>query len=191
MLLFIPQVNKKARDGLKWVVLVFAVLSLAVAVGCSDEPKVVEKIVEVEEVVVEERPVEVVVTATPVPKSEATATTTTPTSTQSRASTPAPDATAAPTSTPVPLDTPAPTGSPTPIPTPTVPPTPTPVPIKEVNFTGIVTATNLPSQVQVVFSLRGPGGTRHRHAGRSDRAWSEGIRRGTRDGRLVGGDRLL
>ena len=75
MLLFIPQVNKKARDGLKWVVLVFAVLSLAVAVGCSDEPKVVEKIVEVEKVVVEERPVEVVVTATPVPKSEATATT--------------------------------------------------------------------------------------------------------------------
>ena len=46
------------------------------------------------------------------------------------------------------------TATPTPIPTPTVPSTPTPVPIREVNFTGIVTSTNLPSQVQVVFSLR-------------------------------------
>ena len=46
------------------------------------------------------------------------------------------------------------TATPTPIPTPTVPSTPTPVPIREVNFTRIVTSTNLPSQVQVVFSLR-------------------------------------
>ena len=35
-----------------------------------------------------------------------------------------------------------------------MPPTPTPVPIKEVNFTGLVTTTNVPSQIQVVFSLR-------------------------------------
>ena len=59
-----------------------------------------------------------------------------------------------PTSVPAPTATPTPTGTPTPIPSPTVPPTPTPVPIKEVNFTGLVTTTNLPSQVQVVFSLR-------------------------------------
>ena len=55
-----------------------------------------------------------------------------------------------PTNTP----TPAPTATPTPIPTPTVPPTPTPLPITEVNFTGLVTTTNLPSQIQAVFSLR-------------------------------------
>ena len=35
-----------------------------------------------------------------------------------------------------------------------MPPTPTPIPITEVNFTGLVTTTNLPSQIQVVFSLR-------------------------------------
>ena len=35
-----------------------------------------------------------------------------------------------------------------------MPPTPTPLPITEVNFSGLVTATNLPSQVQVAFSLR-------------------------------------
>ena len=39
-----------------------------------------------------------------------------------------------------------------------MPATPTPVPIKEVNFTGLVTTTNLPSQVQVVFSLRDQDG---------------------------------
>ena len=38
--------------------------------------------------------------------------------------------------------------------TPTVPSTPTPVPIEEINFAGVVTGTNLPSQMQVVFSLR-------------------------------------
>ena len=59
-----------------------------------------------------------------------------------------------PTATPPQTPTAVPALMPTPIPTPTVPPTPTPVPIKEVNFTGIVTSTNLPSQVQVVFSLR-------------------------------------
>ena len=35
-----------------------------------------------------------------------------------------------------------------------MPPTPTPLPILEVNFTGLSAATNFPSQVQVVFSLR-------------------------------------
>lgn len=39
-----------------------------------------------------------------------------------------------------------------------MPPTPTPVPIEEVNFTGLVTATNTPSQAQVVFSLRDQDG---------------------------------
>ena len=46
---------------------------------------------------------------------------------------------------------PAPTAWPT---TPTPIPTSTPVPITEVNFTGLVTSTNPPSQVQVAFSLR-------------------------------------
>ncbi len=51
---------------------------------------------------------------------------------------------------------PAPTSTPAPIVilTPAVPFTPARVPIEEVNFTGLVTATNVPSQVQVVFSLR-------------------------------------
>ena len=35
-----------------------------------------------------------------------------------------------------------------------MPPTPTPVPIQEVKFTGLVTTTNVPSQIQMVFSLR-------------------------------------
>ena len=39
-----------------------------------------------------------------------------------------------------------------------MPSTPTPVPIQEVNFTGLVTRTNVPSQVQVVFSLRDQDG---------------------------------
>ena len=71
-------------------------------------------------------------------------------------SAPVPVATAehTPIVTPTQTPTPAPTATPTQIPTPTVPPTPTPVPIKEVTFTGVVTSTNLPSQVQVVFSLR-------------------------------------
>ena len=56
------------------------------------------------------------------------------------------------TSTAVPSPTARPT--PTAIPSPTVPPTPTPVPITEINFAGLVTTTNVPSQVQVVFSLR-------------------------------------
>ena len=47
-----------------------------------------------------------------------------------------------------------PTVTPTEIPTPTATPTPTPAPIKGVNFTGIVTSTSSPSQIQVVFSLR-------------------------------------
>ena len=39
-----------------------------------------------------------------------------------------------------------------------VPATPTPVSIREVNFAGVSTATNVPSQVQVVFSLRDENG---------------------------------
>ena len=35
---------------------------------------------------------------------------------------------------------------------------PTPAPIEEINFAGVVTRTNLPSQVQVVFSLRNQDG---------------------------------
>ncbi len=42
---------------------------------------------------------------------------------------------------------------PTPV-TPTPTPTPTQPPFREINFTGVTTLTNLPSQVQVVFSLR-------------------------------------
>ena len=36
--------------------------------------------------------------------------------------------------------------------------TPTPSPIREISFRGVVTTTNLPSQVQVVFSLRDQNG---------------------------------
>ena len=104
-------------------------------------------------------------TPTPVPTSApvpiATAThprTVTPTQTPTPVPTSAPvpvaTATHTPIVTPTQTPTPAPTATPTQIPTPTVPPTPTPVPIKEVTFTGVVTSTNLPSQVQVVFSLR-------------------------------------
>ena len=37
-------------------------------------------------------------------------------------------------------------------------PEPTPVPLEEINFAGVVTRTNLPSQVQIVFSLRDQNG---------------------------------
>ena len=37
-------------------------------------------------------------------------------------------------------------------------PEPTPAPLEEINFAGVVTRTNLPSQVQVVFSLRDQDG---------------------------------
>lgn len=94
---------------------------------------------------------------TPVPIAAAPPTPTTP---PTATPVPIPTAPPAPTATftPIPVPTipptPAPTATPTPVPVPTVPPTPTPLPIREVNFTGLVTATNLPSQVQVVFSLR-------------------------------------
>ena len=98
-------------------------------------------------------------TPTPVPASTAVpAATATHTPTPVPASTPAPAATPTHTPTPAPTVTTAPTATPTPIPVPTVPPTPTPAPISEVNFAGVVTTTNLPSQVQVVFSLRDQDG---------------------------------
>ena len=37
-------------------------------------------------------------------------------------------------------------------------PEPTPAPLEEINFAGVVTRTNLPSQVQIVFSLRDQNG---------------------------------
>ena len=79
-----------------------------------------------------------------------------PTSTREPKPTPKPAPTSTPAPTPTPTTIPTPTVPPTPttIPTPTVPPTPTPVPIEEVNFAGVVASTNVPSQVQVVFSLR-------------------------------------
>ena len=89
-----------------------------------------------------------IATPTRTPTPAPTATPAPPTATPTQTPTPAPTAT--PTQTP----TPAPTATPTPIPTPTVPPTPTPIPITEVNFGGLVTATNVPSQIQVVFALR-------------------------------------
>ena len=106
-------------------------------------------------------------TNTPVPT-----TTPRPTNTPVPTTTPRPTNTPAPTTTPRPTSTPAPRVTPTntPIPrptetptitptlTPVVPPTPTPAPITEVNFSGVVTSTNSPSQVQVVFALRDQNG---------------------------------
>ena len=81
---------------------------------------------------------------------------TTPIAIPSSAAPPQSAAIPSPTARPTPTAIPSPTVPPTPtaIPSPTVPPTPTPVPITEINFAGIVTTTNVPSQVQVVFSLR-------------------------------------
>ena len=63
---------------LKWAVPVLATVISTMVIGCSSEPVVVEKIVEVEKVVAKEVTVEVVkevvVTATPVPVLEPTAT---------------------------------------------------------------------------------------------------------------------
>ena len=91
----------------------------------------VEKVVEVEKIVEVEKTVEVerVVTAQP--------------------GTVTPTPTSVPTATPVP---------PTPTPDPQVPPTPTPSPLQEIEFAGVVTSTNLPSQVQIVFALRDQDG---------------------------------
>ena len=58
------------------------------------------------------------------------------------------------TVTPGPQPTPDPQPTPGPSPTPGPLPTPTPIPFREMNFSGLVVTTNLPSQVQVVFSLR-------------------------------------
>ena len=62
--------------------------------------------------------------------------------------------TAPPTPTITPTQTPTPTITPTPTPT----PTPTQTPFEEINFAGVITLTNSPSQVQVVFSLRDQDG---------------------------------
>ena len=106
-------------------------------------------------------------TNTPVPTTTPRPTNTpVPTTTPRPANTPVPTTTPRPTSTPAPRVTPTntpiprPTATPTITPTftPVVPPTPTPAPITEVNFSGVVTSTNSPSQVQVVFALRDQNG---------------------------------
>ena len=61
-----------------------------------------------------------------------------------------------PEPTPVPT-TPTPV-PPTPTPDPQVPATPTPAPLREIEFAGVVTSTNVPSQVQIVFALRDQDG---------------------------------
>ena len=91
-----------------------------------------------------------------------------PTSTSRPTPTPRQTPTARPTSTPRPIPTARPTSTPrpilvatstaTPIPTSTIPPTPTPIPIEEINFIGVSASTNVPSQVQVAFSLRNQRG---------------------------------
>ena len=72
--------------------------------------------------------------------------------------TPQAEPTAADTSTPQDETTATATSTPQAEPTPTPPPTPEPARIEEINFAGVVTNTNLPSQVQVVFSLRNQEG---------------------------------
>ena len=87
----------------------------------------------------------------------------TPTPTPSPTITPTPSP-APPTETPTTSPTPTITATPTQTPTPTITPTPTPTPtptqtpFEEINFTGVITLTNTPSQVQVVFSLRDQDG---------------------------------
>ena len=66
--------------------------------------------------------------------------------------TPAPTLPAASATTVSPASTPLPAAAAA------VPATPTPLPIREVKFAGVSTATNVPSQVQVVFSLRDENG---------------------------------
>ena len=105
MLSIIKQVKKKSRLSLKWAATALMGLSIAVAMGCSDDPIVVEKIVEVEKVVVEEKPAEVVFTATTIPASEATVA-------ANHSSMPAPAKTPAPTASRTPAYIPAPTATP-------------------------------------------------------------------------------
>ena len=100
----------------------------------------VEKIVEVERVVTA-RPGSA---STPVPTRQPGTGAVTPTPISAQTVTAVP-------STP----TPAP---PTPTPVPNVPATPTPAPISEINFAGVVTSTNVPSQIQIVFALRDQDG---------------------------------
>ncbi len=130
---------------------------------------VVEKEVMVERVVEKEVPVEVVVEKEVIVEREVTVLVETEgvvaqTPTVESTATPS---SAQPTATPTPAQsqsqataTPArPTATrtpptPTPTPVPGVPPTPTPRPFSEINFAGITTSTNLPSQIQMVFALR-------------------------------------
>ena len=110
-----------------WLVLLQAAIVVALLAGCQEEPQ----------------PVPRYITETPYLAPEAAATTVAI----------APEAVAG-TSTPAAgtaTGTPALTQATSPI-TPT--PTPTQTPFEEINFTGVITLTNLPSQVQVVFSLR-------------------------------------
>ena len=143
---------------------IVVILAILLASACGDDPqpepapvaRVVETAVPAPTSIPEPNPTSAV-TYTPIPvpttapkPAAAAAHTSTPEPTTA----PAPPAITTQTPTLAPTTAPAPTATPTPIPTPTVPPTPTPVPIKEVNFAGLVTTTNLPSQVQMVFSLR-------------------------------------
>ena len=106
-------------------------------------------------------PLAPVSTPTPLPPSPPTAS---PTPTIQPTPTPRPTPTARPTPTPRPTPTARPTSTPrpilgatstvTPLPTSTIPPTPTPIPIEVINFVGVSASTNVPSQVQVAFSLR-------------------------------------
>ena len=110
-----------------WLVLLQAAIVVVLLMGCQEEPP----------------PVPRYITETSYLAPEAAATTVAI----------APEAVAG-TSTPAAgtaTGTPALTQATSPI-TPT--PTPTQTPFEEINFTGVITLTNLPSQVQVVFSLR-------------------------------------
>ena len=98
-------------------------------------------------------------TPTSVPTATWTVTAThVPTVTNTPTPVPTNTATPVPTNTPTPVPTNTATPVPTNTPTPVIPPTPTPDPITEVNFAGVVTNTNAPSQVQVVFALQDQNG---------------------------------
>ena len=131
-----------------WLAFLGTLIALALAAGCGIEETPAPPPPQAPAATAAPAPTARVATPTPA----ATPTPLPPTDTPTI--TPTPTQTPTPTITPTPTQTPTPTITPTPTPT----PTPTQTPFQEINFTGVTTLTNSPSQVQVVFSLRDQDG---------------------------------